>query len=142
VNPCQATLDVELSLTLVPKSTKTHGYTSSRESPRERHSATSDSFPTKPPRGFILPKQEVRKEVSRDIASLNIIKGKHNRKVAFMFKYLFLDLIIEPGPRFYMSFLAGIIYKKPKLRIRDLPALSKKSCKLKTHLYGARFKEE
>jgi hypothetical protein len=142
VNPRQATLGVELSLTLVPKSTKTHGYASSRESPRERRSVTSDPFPTKPPRGFVPPKQEVRKGVSRGITSSNIIEGKYNRKAMFTFEHLFLDLTIEPGPRFYTSFLAGIIYKKLKLRIRDLLALPKKSRELKTYPYEARFKEE
>jgi hypothetical protein len=69
--------------------------------------------------------------------SLNIIKGKHNRKVAFTFKHLFSDLIIELSLRFYTSFLAGITYKELKLRIRNLPALPKKSYKLKTYLYEA-----
>jgi hypothetical protein len=142
VNPRQATLGVELSLTLVPKSTKTYGYASSRESPRERRSATSDPFPTKPPRGFVPPEQEVRKGVSRGVASSNIVEGKRNRKAAFTFKYLFSDLTMEPGPRFYTSFLAGTTYKEPKLRIRDLPALPKKSRELETYPYGARFKEE
>ena len=115
VNPRQATLDVELSSTLVPKSTKIHGYASSRDSPGERRSATSDPFPTKPPRGFVPPEQEVRKRVSRGIMSSNIMEGKRNRKVAFMFEYLFLDFIMELESRFYMSFLAGIIYKESKL---------------------------
>jgi hypothetical protein len=142
VNPRQATLGVELSSTLVPKSTKTHGYASSRESPRERRSATSDPFPTKPSRGFVPPEQEVRKGVSRGVASSNIVEGKRNRKAAFTFEHLFSDLTMEPGPRFYTSFLAGTTYKEPKLRIRDLPALPKKSRELETHPYGARFKEE
>jgi hypothetical protein len=142
VNPRQATLGVELSLTLVPKSTKIHGYASLRESPRERRSATSDPFPIKPSRGFVPPEQEVRKGVNRGIASSNIMEGKRNRKVAFTFEHLFSDLIMEPGPRFYTSFLAGITYKEPKLRIRSLLALLKKSRELETHLYGARFKEE
>jgi hypothetical protein len=72
----------------------------------------------------------------------NIIEGKHNRKAAFTFEYLFLDLTIELGSRFYISFLAGITYKEPKLQIRDLLTLLKKSRKLKTYLYRARFKEE
>jgi hypothetical protein len=115
VNPRQATLGVELSLTLVPKSTKIHGYASLRESPRERRSVTFDLFPIKSSRGFIPPEQEVYKGVNRGIALSNIMEGKHNRKVAFTFKHLFLDLIIEPGPRFYILFLTGITYKEPKL---------------------------
>jgi hypothetical protein len=115
VNPCQVILGVKLSLTLVPKLIKIYSYASSYESPRERHSITFDLFSTKPPRGFILPEQEVYKGVNRGITLLNIIKGKYNHKITFIFKYFFLNLIIEPGPRFYISFLTGIIYKKFKL---------------------------
>jgi hypothetical protein len=142
VNPCQATLSVELSSTLIPKSTKTYSYASSRESSRERRFATSDPFPIKPLRKFVLFKQEVRKRVNRGIALSNIIKRKHNYKVTFTFKHLFLNLIIKLSLKFYISFLTGTTYKELKLRIHNLLALLKKSRELETYLYGARFKEE
>jgi hypothetical protein len=119
------------------KSIKTYSYASSRKSSRERHFATSDLFSIKLSRRFVLLEQEVYKGVSRGVALSNIIEGKRNCKVAFTFKYFFLDLIIELSLRFYMSFLVRIIYKELKLRIRNLLALLKKSRELETHLYRA-----
>jgi hypothetical protein len=74
--------------------------------------------------------------------SSNIIKGKRNYKTTFTFKHFFLNLIIKLSLRFYTSFLIKTTYKELKLQIRNLLALLKKSRKLKTYLYKARFKEE
>jgi hypothetical protein len=153
VNPRQTTLGVELSSTLASKgvelsstlaskSTKRRGQASSRDPPRERRPATSAPLPTKPPRGFVPPEQEVRKGVSRGVAASNIVEGKRNRNATFTFEHLFSNLTIELVSRFYTSFLTGTTYKESQLRIRDLPAPLKKFRELETHLYGARFKEE
>jgi hypothetical protein len=137
VNPRQVTLNVKLSLTLIPKSIKTHNYASLYKSLREQYFIIFNPFSIKPLHGFILLKQEVYKGINQDIISLNIIKKKYNYKAVFMFKYLFLNLIIKLSLKFYISFLAKITYKKLKLRIYNLLTLLKKSCKLKTYLYKA-----
>ncbi len=124
------------------KSTKPRGYANARDPPRESCPATSALLPTKPPRGFVPPEQEVYKGVSRGITTLNIVEGKRNRNAAFTFKHLFLDLTIELVLRFYILFLARITFKESQLRILDLPALPKKFCELETYLYRARFKKE
>jgi hypothetical protein len=82
----------------------------------------------------------VYKGTSKGIMSSNIVKGKRNCKATFTIEPLFWDLIKELISKYYMSFLIRIIYKESKLRIRDLPAPSKKHRELDNHLYGTRFK--
>jgi hypothetical protein len=135
-------LAVEISSTLSPKSTTLSDSSSSRDSPRDQPLTTSKPLPTKPPRGFVPPEQEVRKGINRGVAPSNIVEGKRNRKAAFTIEPLFWDLIEEPISKYYTSFLAGTTYKEPKLRIRDLPAPPKKHRELDSHPYGARFKQE
>ena len=135
-------LTVEISLILSSKSTILSDSSSSRDSPRDQSLTISKPLSTKLSCGFVLLEQEVYKGTNKGIIPSNIIKGKYNCKIAFIIELLFWDLIEEPISKYYISFLIGIIYKELKLRIRDLPILSKKYRELDSYLYEARFKQE